>query len=113
MMRYFLRYKYLASFVCIASVIVTAEGSIKKNSLLSPVGRNNATIVPVSTSGLYWNNLSVEDAKGKFLLHNFCGRVENGHVCGILGPSGEFKSSQTACNLTVTTLGVFVKEYVD
>jgi len=91
-MRYFLRYKYLASFVCIASVTVTAGGSIKKNSLLSPIVRNNATIVPVSTSGLYWNNLSVQDAKGKFLLHNFSGRVENGHVCGILGPSGAGKT---------------------
>lgn len=106
-MRYFLW--YLAFSVCIAFVIVTAEESIKKKALLSSIIRNNATVVPVPTSGLYWNNLSVQDAKGKFLLHNFCGCVENGHVCGILGPSGKYKRSQTACTLTVITFGVMSK----
>ena len=47
----------------------------------------------VLANGLYWNNLSVRTADGIFLLNNFCGKVENGHVCGILGPSGAGKST--------------------
>jgi ABC-type multidrug transport system ATPase subunit len=85
---------------CIAYIplIFIVGGSVieeeTKSSSSSSV-RNNATstVVPVLTSGLYWDKLSVRDVKGKFLLHTFYGHVENGQVCGILGSSGAGKST--------------------
>ena len=43
--------------------------------------------------GLHWNNLSVQTSDGKFLLHNCHGFIPDGHLCGILGPSGAGKVS--------------------
>jgi ABC-type multidrug transport system fused ATPase/permease subunit len=45
----------------------------------------------LATSGLFWNNLSVQIPGGHFLLHDFTGFIPNGHICGILGPSGAGK----------------------
>lgn len=41
--------------------------------------------------GLYWNDLSVQMTDGTFLLHNCHGFIADGHMCGILGPSGAGK----------------------
>lgn len=40
---------------------------------------------------LLWNELSVRTLKGHTLLRQFSGSVEDGEVCGILGPSGAGK----------------------
>eukprot|EP00536_Pseudo-nitzschia_multiseries_P010652 jgi/Psemu1/326112/estExt_fgenesh1_pg.C_3330013 len=64
-----------------------------KRALDPELGKNGKNNVTILASGLYWNNLSVQTAEGAFLLRNFCGRVENGHICGILGPSGAGKST--------------------
>ena len=40
------------------------------------------------TSGLYWKDLSVQTVGGTVILHPTQGFVSNGHVCGLLGPSG-------------------------
>lgn len=39
-----------------------------------------------STSGLLWQDLSVATSDKEYLLHPSSGYVENGSVCGILGP---------------------------
>lgn len=45
----------------------------------------------LTKSGLFWNNLSVQIPGGQFLLHKFHGFIPNGHICGIIGPSGAGK----------------------
>jgi len=43
--------------------------------------------------GLSWRNLSVckvGNEKNRFILNPSNGFVRNGHMCGIIGPSGEF-----------------------
>jgi ABC-type multidrug transport system ATPase subunit len=91
--------RYILGCIAYIPLIFIVGGSVieeetkPSSSSLSSV-RNNATstVVPVP-SGLYWDNLSVRDTKGKFLLHTFYGHVENGQVCGILGSSGAGKST--------------------
>lgn len=45
----------------------------------------------VTLSGLYWSDLSVQTCDGVFLMHNSCGFIPDGQMCGILGPSGAGK----------------------
>ena len=57
---------------------------------------NTASTTNATSSGLYWDNLSVQTtttSDGTFLLHPCRGHVANGHVCGVLGPSGAGKST--------------------
>ena len=42
-------------------------------------------------SGLVWNGLSIQTSDGHCLVHSFDGFIADGHVCGILGPSGKLK----------------------
>ena len=49
--------------------------------------RKNETL----SSGLIWNDLSVQTSSGTYLVHNCHGFVPNGNICGILGPSGAGK----------------------
>jgi ABC-type multidrug transport system ATPase subunit len=42
-------------------------------------------------SGLFWTNFSVQTADGSFLVQEWSGFVRNGHICGVLGPSGAGK----------------------
>lgn len=42
-------------------------------------------------SGLFWTNFSVQTADGRFLVEEWSGFVQNGHICGVLGPSGAGK----------------------
>ena len=41
--------------------------------------------------GLVWQDLSVRTQDGVFLLQNCSGMIPNGHLCGLLGPSGAGK----------------------
>jgi hypothetical protein len=59
----------------------------KDNNL--PLRRNSTGI----TSGLYWNDLSVQTSSGHYLLNPTHGFVGDGQVCGILGPSGAGKTT--------------------
>lgn len=43
--------------------------------------------------GLLWQGLSVATSSNDYLLHPTSGFVENGHICGILGPSGAGKTT--------------------
>ena len=43
-----------------------------------------------TSSGLVWNGLSIQTSSGQCIVHSFDGFIENGHVCGILGPSGKY-----------------------
>jgi ABC-type lipoprotein export system ATPase subunit len=61
---------------------------------LAEAAHNDNQTVP--TSGLFWNDLSVQTADGTFLLRNWNGFIPNGRVCGILGPSGAGKSTTLA-----------------
>jgi ABC-type glutathione transport system ATPase component len=49
----------------------------------------------ISTSGLIWKNLSVGTTTTlddvTYLLRNCSGKIPNGHLCGLLGPSGAGK----------------------
>jgi ABC-type lipoprotein export system ATPase subunit len=59
----------------------------KDNNLPS---RRNST---GATSGLYWNDLSVQTSSGHYLLYPTHGFVGDGQICGILGPSGAGKTT--------------------
>ncbi|CAB9528087.1 Putative white-brown complex homolog protein 30 [Seminavis robusta] len=61
---------------------------------------NNNGTVPLtvslpsgSSSGLLWQDLSVMTPSSQCLLRSSSGFVENGHICGILGPSGAGKTT--------------------
>lgn len=52
--------------------------------------------------GLVWKDLSVRTRKRMngsttFLLQNCSGMIPNGHLCGLLGPSGAGKVSTATC----------------
>ena len=57
------------------------------------------------TSGLFWNDLSVQSADGNYLLAYFNGFIPSGTICGILGPSGAGKST------TLASLGGTISPY--
>jgi hypothetical protein len=58
--------------------------------------------------GLIWNDLSVCTKNGTFLVKNCSGRIPNGHLCGLLGPSGAGKVGQTRTRFAKRTLCVCV-----
>jgi ABC-type Mn2+/Zn2+ transport system ATPase subunit len=53
---------------------------------------------------LIWNDLSVCTKNGTFLVKNCSGRIPNGHLCGLLGPSGAGKVGQTRTRFAKRTL---------
>lgn len=73
------------------SLILILSGkhvTAKKDNKLPSI-RNGTGI----TSGLYWNDLSVQTSSGQYLLNPTHGFVGDGQVCGILGPSGAGKTT--------------------
>ena len=61
---------------------------------IMPVSPNEERFISQLTSGasgLVWHDLSVHINKQTPLLHNCTGFVPNGHVCGVLGPSGKLR----------------------
>ena len=49
------------------------------------------------SKGLLWQDLSVVTPNNEYLLHPSSGFVENGHVCGILGPCTFAKRMYNDC----------------
>ena len=49
------------------------------------IGRSSASR---NAGGILWEDLNVVTQEGKQILHSSSGYIANGHVCGIIGPSG-------------------------
>jgi ABC-type uncharacterized transport system fused permease/ATPase subunit len=65
----------------------SGKGKNKRNN--TPKNHNNGS--SSTDGGLVWNDLSVRTQNGTFLVQNCHGMIPNGHLCGLLGPSGAGK----------------------